>query len=291
MARLAKGKASRTARMTAAMRARHAAGGIRPRVFEDQFAKLFVDGPSLALSIPTPLTDWIVGRMVGPVRALEGEVLARSRYVEEALEKAIAAGVDQIVILGAGFDTTALRFAGKGLTFFEVDHPATQKEKQAILAANPTVPHDIRFVPVDFVMDDLAEALSNAGLDRSRPTFCSWLGVVMYLEQAATLATLSTLSRLAAPGSLVLFDAYPKPEETDKDEQLLFAAARTFTASLGEPMLGRFDSAAFAADLGSTGWAIEDRINGEEMRRRWFAAQPRILNPPKSALLYTLLAI
>jgi methyltransferase (TIGR00027 family) len=291
VARLAKGKASRTARMTAAMRARHAAGGIRPRVFEDQFAKLFVDGASLALSIPTPLTDWVVGRVAGPVRALEGEVIARSRYVEEALTAAIAAGTDQIVILGAGFDTTALRHAGKGLRFFEVDHPATQSEKRAVLTANPEAQHDICFVPVDFVTDDLAAALTAAGADPKRPIFCSWLGVVMYLEQAATLATLAALRKIAAPGSQILFDAYPRPEETDRDEQLLFAAARTFTAGLGEPMLGQFDSDAFAKDIGGAGWAIKDRINGEEMRQRWFAGQPRVLHPPKSALFYNLVAV
>ena len=291
MARLAKGKASRTARMTAAMRARHAAGGISPRVFDDPLAKLFVDGPSLALAIPTPLTDWIVGRLAGPVRALEGEVLARSAYVEEALIKAIADGVDQIVILGAGFDTTALRHAGKGITFFEVDHPATQNEKRDILAANPKVVHQIRFVPVDFANDDLADALTGAGLDPARPAFCSWLGVVMYLEQGVTMATLATLRTIMAPDSCVLFDAYPRPEETDRDEQLLFTAARTFTASLGEPMLGQFNSDAFTADIGSAGWAIEDRMTGTQMREHWFAAQPRVLNPPKSALLYTVVAV
>ncbi len=273
------------------MRARHAAGGIRPRVFSDEYAKLFVDGPSLALSIPTPLTDWVVGRVAGPLRALEGEVIARSRYVEEALTAAIADRVDQIIILGAGFDTTALRHAGKGLRFFEVDHPATQSEKQAVLVANPDAQHDISFVPVDFVTDDLAVALTVAGLDPKSPIFCSWLGVVMYLEQSATLETLATLRKVAAPGSQVLFDAYPRPEETDRDEQLLFAAARTFTAGLGEPMLGQFDSDAFARDIGATGWAIEDRINGTEMRKRWFAGQPRVLHPPKSALFYRLVAL
>ena len=291
MARLAKGKASRTARMTAAMRARHAAGGLHPRVFDDQYAKLFVDGPSLALAIPTPLTDWIVGRLAGPVRALEGEVLARSRYVEEALMPAIAGGVDQIVILGAGFDTTALRHAGKGLTVFEVDHPATQNEKRDILGENPKVAHDIRFVPVDFAKDDLAEALTKAGLNPTRPVFCSWLGVVMYLEQSVTLATLATLRTIVAPGSRVLFDAYPRPEETDRDEQLLFTAARTFTGTLGEPMLGQFNSDSFAADISAAGWAIEDRMTGVQMRELWFVAQPRVLHPPKSALLYTVVAV
>jgi methyltransferase (TIGR00027 family) len=288
MARLSQGKASRTARMTAAMRHRHVLGGAKPLVFEDRFARHFIDLPSLLIAAPTPLSDWAMGRTMGPVRALEGEVLARSRYVEEALAPGLAAGLDQVIILGAGFDTTALHYADTPCRFFEVDHPATQSAKRAILAKKPELKHNINFVPVDFAKDDLATALIDAGFDPAKPALVSWLGVVMYLEQAVTVATLATLRTILAPGSQVIFDAYPCREDTETEELLMFAAARAFTASRGEPMLGAFDAATFAQSMKDQKWQIADIMKGDAMRKRWFTAQSRVIWPPRSVLFYTL---
>ena len=288
MARLTRGKPSRTARITAAMRHRHLLGGARPLVFEDRFAYLFVDLPSALMAMPTPLTDRAIGRLFGPIRGIEGEVLARSRYVEEALAPRLEEGLDQVIVLGAGFDTTALRHAGSNCRFFEVDHPATQAEKRTILARRPELGADIRFVPVDFAKDDLAQALLDAGFDARRPALVSWLGVTMYLEQRVTVATLKTLRRVLAPGSVVIFDAYPRREETTLEEQPMFAAARALTASQGEPMIGAFDSPAFVVDIEGKGWRIADVMKGDAMRERWFHHQPNILWPPRSVLFYTL---
>ena len=272
------------------MRARHAVGGKHPRVFDDRFARLFLDAPSLALAVPTPISDWLFGRALGPIRALEGEVLARSRYVEEALVPMLANGLDQVIILGAGFDTSALTHANSGARFFEVDHPATQAEKRAILARHDGVAHAITFVPVDFATDNLAKALIEAGFDTNRPALISWLGVVMYLDQDVAIATLKQLRTILTRGSMILFDAYPRPEETSADEHLLFASARAFTAAAGEPMIGLFNSPAFSEAIEGSGWGIANIMKGDAMRDRWFGGQPRIIHPPKSVLFYTLVA-
>ena len=291
MARLASGKASRTARITAAMRHRHLLGGARPLVFEDRFAYLFLDLPSAMVALPTPLADRAVGRLYGPIRGIEGEVLARSRYVEEALAARLHAGLDQVIVLGAGFDTTALRHVDSRCRFFEVDHPATQADKRAILSRRPDLCANLTFVSVDFGKDDLADALLAADFDSSRPALVSWLGVTMYLEQRVTVGTLVTLRRILTSGSIVIFDAYPRREETALDERPMFAAARALTATQGEPMIGAFDSPAFAKAITDKGWRIADVMKGEAMRRRWFGNQSRILWPPRSVLFYTLEAV
>lgn len=291
MARLAQGKASRTARITAAMRHRHLLGGARPLVFEDRFAHLFLDLPSAMLAVPTPIGDRALGRLLGPVRGFEGEVLARSRYVEDALVPRLAVGLRQVIVLGAGFDTMALQHAGSGCRFFEVDHPATQAAKRAIIARQPQLQPDIAFVPVDFARDDLAEALLAAGFDAAQPALVSWLGVTMYLPQQVTVATLATLRRILSPGSVVLFDAYPRREDTLLPERPMFSLARALTFAQGEPMIGAFDAPAFARAIEGRGWRIADVMKGDAMRKRWFAAQPSILWPPLSALFYTLEAV
>lgn len=264
---------------------------MQPLVYDDRYAKLFLDAGSLLIAAPTPVSDWALGRTMGPVRAIEGEVLARSRYVDDALVAGLAAGLDQAIILGAGFDTMALHHPDARCRFFEVDHPATQGAKRGILAKHATLGANIIFVPVDFASDDLAQALAKAGLDREKRSLTSWLGVTMYLDQAVTLATLKTLRRVAPAGSLCLFDAYPQMREVALFERPLFAAMRAFVAGQGEPMKGMHDSAAFARDLPATGWRIAERIDGREMKRRWFANQPRTIHPPDSVLLYTIEAV
>lgn len=291
MARLASGRASRTARMTAAIRYRHFLGGAKPLVIADREAGLFLDWRSAAWAMPTPVSDWAFGRALGPMRGIEGEVLARSRLVEDRFDALIGEGLAQVLVLGAGFDTMALRRATSGCTFFEVDHPATQSEKQAILAQKHRRCDHIRFVPVDFARDDLVTALTKAGFDPAARTLVSWLGVTMYLEQSVSVQTLTRLRPLLGTGSEVVFDAYPRREELAPGEEWLFAGMKAFTASRGEPMIGAFNSPAFAEAMADSGYAISEILNGDAMATRWFANQPHMIRPPRSVLLYRLTVI
>src|SRR5215468_4214389 len=78
---------------------------------------------------------------------------ARSRIAEDALSAAVERGVRQIVILGAGLDTFALRnpHTARQIRIYEVDHPATQAWKRQLLAeAQITPPPSLTLVPVDF---------------------------------------------------------------------------------------------------------------------------------------------
>lgn len=291
MPRLARGRASRTARVTAAMRHRHHVAGLRPLVFDDTHARLFLDIGTALFAAPTPLSDWLMGKVLGPVRALEGEVLARSRYVEEVLEAMLAGGLRQMLILGAGFDTTAMRHAGSGCRFFEVDHPATQAEKQAILAKHPEIAHDTAFVPVDFAHDDLAIALDQAGFDASARTLISWLGVTMYLSRASVLKTLKDVRGRVAAGSILIFDAFPRKGALAGEDRALFAATRAFTAATGEPMTEWFDPETVSRLVAESGWNLAELIQGAEMRERWFAGQPQAILPPRGVAFCKLTAI
>src|SRR5215472_5766481 len=112
---------------------------------------------------------------------------ARSRIAEDALSKAVDRGVRQVVILGAGLDTFALRNPHAArIRIFELDHPATQAWKRERLeGAKLTPPPWLTFVPIDFEQDDLQQKLSSAGLQRTSAAFFTWLGVVPYLTRDA----------------------------------------------------------------------------------------------------------
>lgn len=291
MARLAQGRASRTARMTAAMRHRHYLGGAKPLVFEDAHAQLFLDWRSGLFAMPTPLSDLVLGSTLGAVRALEGEVLVRSRYVEDVFEERYASGMRQVIVLGAGFDTMAIKHRGRGCTFFEVDHPATQTEKRRILARHKGLGDDITFVPVDFAQDDMGAELDKAGFDAAAPTFVSWLGVAMYLEQAVVIASLTALATRLATGSELVFDAYPRMADIPLTERPLFLAAKAFTAREGEPMTDWFAPAMIEDYLAGTGFALVEMIRGEEAVDRWFGGQSKVIHPPTAMALCRLVRI
>ena len=133
-------------------------------------------------------------------RGMRAFLCARSRFAEDALERAVAKGVRQYVVLGAGLDTFGARAAlpecsiHPELRIFEVDHPATQAWKRACLDQNGVrVPDTVTFVPVDFESEDLMTRLVASGFNAGAPTFCSWLGVVPYLTRDAAVGTLRAL--------------------------------------------------------------------------------------------------
>ena len=118
---------------------------------------------------------------------------ARSRIAEDALSGAVESGIRQIVILGAGLDTFALRnpHGALQIRIYEVDHPATQVWKLERLAeAQIAPPPGLIFVPVDFERDDVGEKLLAAGFEQNSPAFFIWLGVVPYLTEDAIGRTL-----------------------------------------------------------------------------------------------------
>ena len=128
-------------------------------------------------------------------------------------QRAVDRGVRQIVILGAGLDTFALRnpHGALDIRIYEVDHPATQAWKRQRLAeAQIALPPWLTFVPVDFERDDVGEKLAAAGFQQNTPAFFTWLGVVPYLTQDAIGRTLDYMSSIQ--DAEVVFDYMELPE-------------------------------------------------------------------------------
>jgi methyltransferase (TIGR00027 family) len=185
---------------------------------------------------------------------------ARSRFAEDCLHAAVSRGVRQAVVLGAGLDTFSLRnpYAQLGLRVFEVDHPTTQVWKLERLAqVGLARPASTIFAGVDFESQSLGSALVAAGIERERPTFFFWLGVVPYLRREAITATLRFIASL--PGSEVVFD-YSEPLENfppERRDEIQHLAARA--AAIGEPWLSHFDPGELSGLLRRSGFeGIED---------------------------------
>ena len=195
---------------------------------------------------------------------------ARSRIAEEALSEAIERGVRQIVILGAGLDTFALRnpHEGRQIAIYEVDHPATQAWKRQRLAeAQVELPSWLVLVPVDFEQDELGEKLTGAGFQQNSPAFFSWLGVVPYLTREAIDRTLDYVA--AIPNSEMVFDYLEPPEAFSEELRQAEKERAEQLKKIDESLVSRFDPASIAAILRSQGFCEIQDTSLQEIRSRF----------------------
>ena len=218
-------------------------------------------------------------------------VLARHRYMDDALVRAMRSGTEQIVVLGAGYDMRAYRFAKAihGRPIFEVDHPATSRRKARIVAQHaaelPSV--DVRRVEVDFETQSFRAELRRTGFRERRKTFFVWEGVSMYLTRAAVKETLETMRAMSAHGSQVVLDLWYLPDDHD-----VRGAARRFSSNLlallGEPVtfpLHLEDAGAFFQRLG---FRLREVADSGVLRRRYFTAKTPLYPANYVALAVTL---
>lgn len=274
-------RASKTAEVTAAIRAAHLRYA-RPAVFADHYA-LELTSPGWRRVVRSRLLHaLVIDGLLRASRPIAAQVVMRARYCEDVLERAIARGVRQYVIVGAGLDSFALRrpeLAG-GLRVFELDHPASQAAKRAKLAglAAP-LPVNLEFVPVDFERATVAEALAGSTFDRGAPAFFSWLGTTHYLSAAAIFATLGSIGGSAADGSGIVFDYTVQGEGLSPEDRRELQQARRFVARRGEPFVSSFEPAALMAAVGTLGFRLVEDLDSDEQRRRYFAGRSDGLRP------------
>lgn len=200
-------------------------------------------------------------------------ISARSRIAEDAVAAAVARGVRQVVVLGAGLDTFGLRnpFADQGVTVFEVDHPGSQAWKRARIAAmGMKEPASLVFAPVDFEAETLADGLERAGFRADQAAVCPWLGVVMYLTAGAIRATLEAIAR--GPDAEVILD-YTEPVAGYPEARRAKAAAtEARAAAAGEPFISHFVPAEMAAMVRASGFDEVEDLGLEEIMPRYFGA-------------------
>jgi methyltransferase (TIGR00027 family) len=251
--------ASRTALATALMRAAHTRLDPKPLINDPWGDRLVPE------SIRELLRDDYL--LASPPYA---NVIIRTRYAEDALQAAVARGVRQYVLIGAGFDSFALRrpaFAA-GLEIFEIDHPATQILKtEQIARSGISLPNSVHFIAADFARRSVADTLSDSPYRSDQAAFFSWLGVTMYLSKEANFATLRSIASCAPPGSELAFTYVDARMLESKSEEFLELAQTV--AAVGEPFLFGFDLGTFAHDLRSCGLTLVEDLDGAQMAQRY----------------------
>jgi methyltransferase (TIGR00027 family) len=268
------GQASRTAEYMALFRALESTEAPARRLFEDRFAAAFL-APRFHLVVTLsrfPLVGASIRAYID--RRWPGartSAVARTRFIDDAVEAALNEGIEQVMILGAGFDARAYRIAAMGhVPVFEVDHPSTSATKQAVMGATlGSIPSLVRFVAVDFNSGSWQSAIMSSGYDPHRRTLFIWEGVTNYLTEDAVDGTLRWCAG-AASGSKVLFTyvhsrVLDEPHAFDGTDRLfatLRAADERWTFGLDPSNLRSF--------LAQRGLILEADIGASDYRARYF---------------------
>jgi methyltransferase (TIGR00027 family) len=232
---------SPTALLSAAARAAHPLVDQPPHLLDDSDAQALC-----ALFEPSPLS-YQLGAAQHPIMAAARiSTMTRSAF---ALQSIADGGGEQVIVLGAGLDTSVAR-AGVGRVFV-VDRPEVLAWRAELLAEASIAEAGIP-VAADLTEPGLLDVLAAAGLEVSLPTAVVALGLSMYLSQSDNQGWLSTLSTLGA-GSRVVFDALLPNEAADAAGR---AYAEAIAASAGgrEPWHWRPTADEVAATLRASGW-------------------------------------
>jgi methyltransferase (TIGR00027 family) len=207
---------------------------------------------------------------------VRSSVVARTRLIDDLLAAALEKNIEQLVILGAGFDSRAYRMSRlRAIDVFEVDHPDTQAAKQGVLKRLFSAPpKHVRFVAIDFKRDDLMSAMRLAGYRESAHTFILWEGVTNYLTEGAVDSTLRWCSRASA-GSLLLFTYVHRDILTRPSA---FTGTRNLFASLektGERFTFGMEPSHVPQYLAERGLSLEHDVGAAEYRERYFGVAAR----------------
>ncbi len=203
---------------------------------------------------------------------LNNSIVARVRFFDDFTKRSIGDGIEQLVILGAGYDSRAYRIEGqKKIRTFEVDHPATQTVKmKKIKEIFGHPPDQVVYVPADLGQEDLGQRLLEKGYDSSLKTLFLMEGVLAYLRPTAVDAIFSFISMNSRKGSRILFDYHP---QSVVDGSSNLEAGRTLwshVSQLGEPFLFGIEEGTVKAFLKKRGFSQVSSVTSEDYKNAYF---------------------
>lgn len=217
---------------------------------------------------------------------LGNSIRARVRYFDDFVKATVDDSLEQLVILGAGYDTRAYRIDGLSkIKVFEVDHPATQVIKQEkIKKIFGQLPEHVVYVPVDFEREDLGEKLLENGYDKSQKTLFVMEGLIMYIPAGAVDETLSFITGNSGKGSRIIFDYYPQSLVDGTSNLETAANIRKYVAEQGEPLLFGINEDEVGEFLAERGFSQIGNVTSKEYKEAYFQGANK--DRAVSSLLY-----
>ena len=263
---------SRTAEAVCLFRALEQLAPPAQRIVDDPLARLFL-GPMMRAALATIAATGRVTEPLNYAPGLVNSVLARHRYFDDLMKSAlIGRRVEQVLLLGAGYDTRAYRMSKElgDVVVFELDHPFTAKRKAGMVANHASsLPNaNIRPIEIDFQKHSLAERLYASGFQTGACTFVIWEGVSMYLTRNAVKATLRTIREVTGPGSQLAMDFWYLLDTPDAVSTVRRMSTGLLHV-LGEPVTFGIHPEDTPQFLEKLGWETLEILVVEDLERRF----------------------
>lgn len=246
----------------------------------DHLAELFLSLPE-RLSLTNPAVFPLILRKLNDVSPGGYEYfIARTAYFDAVVKQALHDHIPQIVLIGAGYDTRAYRFADLlgGTRVFELDDPFTQAHKRGLLTeAGVAIPPQLTYVGLDLARVQLADALIAAGYAPEHRALFIWEGVTYYLAPEAVDRTLAAIRDHALAGSIVGFD-YMLPESQLEGRYGAQQSRAAMGAMYGdEPLQFDLDEAQIEAFLQQRGYTLIEHLNARQLEACYLTLQDQTL--------------
>jgi methyltransferase (TIGR00027 family) len=241
----------------------------------------------LARRLINPAFYWLSKLLAGYAErkgpGVIGFLTARCRYIDDYLVGSLKAGIDQVVILGAGLDSRAYRIQGlkEQVKLFEVDHPATQAYKiRKLIQLFGALPPHVTYVPVDFDAETL-EKLFDFGYSKQSRTIFIWEGVVHYLTPKAVDQTLLFVSTQSETGSTIIFDYVYTSALVADEKRSEIARMERSKRYTEEGLIFGIDKGQVEIFLRERGYTKIKNVTSEDLHKMYFSGvnKPRTIAP------------
>lgn len=255
------------------------------RLINDPYSKNFVIGSGIMKLMGHKLNSWLTQK-IAP--GFHEHLISRTRFVDELVEKCSRDGIEQYVILGAGYDSRAHRLdLSPSIKIFEVDQKDVQDRKLSKLPIEVPNFENVTYVSVDFSNQSLAEQLLNAGFDQSKSTVFTLEGVSQYVSKDALISTIKEVQILSKDSESIFFLSYVN-ELLSKNPEACFgkgyrnpekkaALIQSLSEKAGEPWISLYSDEEIENLLALNGFSVEENLTFAELNSRFFAPLGRDL--------------
>ena len=275
-----------TAQGVAKQRLIETIAGADKRVINDPYADSFVIGSGFIKLMGHKFNAWLSEKLAP---GFHEHLIARTKFIDELIQKRAVNGTEQYVILGAGYDSRAHRLElPSSLKIFEVDQPEVSDNKLAKLPKELPNSDNVTYVNIDFSYQSLTEHLIGAGFDQKKSTIFTLEGVSQYITKEAVSSTIKELASLTKDTNSIFFMSYVD-ELLDKNPEACFGEGypnpvkkasliKGLSAKVGEPWISFYNGAEIEDLLSQNGYSIEENVTLEDLNSLYFSPVGRTLN-------------
>jgi len=256
------------------------------RVIYDPYAEKFVMGTSIIKLMGHKFSVWLTKKFAP---GFHEHLISRTRFIDDLVQNTAVQGVEQYVILGAGYDLRAHRLnLPPTLKIFEVDQQEVQNRKRSKLPSNVPNLENVKYVSVDFNHQSLKKQLLEAGFDQSKSAIFTLEGVTQYITKDALISTLKELSELTQKTSATFCfsyvdkrlnenskacfgKGYPHPEKKA-------ATIMNLAAKVGEPWISFYSAEEIREKLSEYGFTLIENKTLADLNAVYFTPIGRTLS-------------